>query len=62
MVVKETGRDRLKEGRVKWVGRREKDGLWERGSAKGGRDRLIKVKGERNRSWARICPLEVKAP
>lgn len=55
MVVKD--RERQIEGKQnKWEGRRERDGLRAQGGAKGGRDRLIKVKGERNRSCGKNMP------
>lgn len=38
------------------VEERERDGLRAQGGAKGGRDRLIKVKGERNRSCGKNMP------
>lgn len=57
MAGKETERDRLREDRINGkVEERERDGLRERWGAIGGRDRLIKVKGERNRSCGKNFP------
>lgn len=56
MVVKETERDRLRESRINGE-EEERDGLRACGGAKGGRDRLIRVKGrEKNRSCGKNMP------